>query len=129
MYVELPNVGWLTAPASIQRRGAPRGPLIRLPVPAYIVETPQQRILIDTGLHPSAVADATAFYGPSDALDLFAYEQELTLAEQVDLGSVTMVVLTHLHWDHAGGLPLVPPSVPLVTSRGKTPRRRNGRAD
>src|SRR5438270_8145242 len=30
-----------------------------------------------------------------------------------------MVVLTHLHWDHAGGLPLVPVSIPLVIQRGE----------
>ncbi len=117
MDVELLNVGWLTAPASILRQGEPRGPLLRFPVPAYIVETEQQRILIDTGLHPAAVADAAAFYGASDALDLFAFEQELTLAEQVDLDTVTMVILTHLHWDHAGGLALLPASIPLVIQR------------
>lgn len=117
MQVQLLNVGWLTAPASLMRRGEPHGPLVRLPVPAYLIETGQQRILIDTGLHPAAVADAPGFYGPSDALSLFAFEQELSLAEQVDLDTVTMVVLTHLHWDHAGGLPLVPASVPLVIQR------------
>lgn len=115
--VRLFNVGWLTAPASLMRRGEPHGPLVRLPVPAYLVETEQERILIDTGLHPDAVADATGFYGPSEALDLFGFEQELTIAEQVDLDTVTMVVLTHLHWDHAGGLPLVPTSIPLVIQR------------
>jgi N-acyl homoserine lactone hydrolase len=117
MRVQLLNVGWLTAPASLMRRGEPHGPLIRLPVPAYLVETGQERILIDTGLHPDAVADAAAFYGRSDALGLFAFEQELGLAEQVDLDTLTMVVLTHLHWDHAGGLPLVPASIPLVIQR------------
>ncbi len=117
MNVELLNVGWLTAPAAIMRRGAPAGPVIRFPVPAYLVETGEQRILIDTGLHPAAVTDATAYYGPSDALGLFAFEQELTLAEQVDLDTVTMVILTHLHWDHVGGLPLIPASIPLVIQR------------
>lgn len=117
MRVELLNVGWLSAPASILRRGEPRGRLIRFPIPSYIIETATQRILIDTGLHPAAVADPAAFYGPSDALGLFRFEQELSLAEQVDLETVTMVVLTHLHWDHAGGLPLVPASIPLVIQR------------
>jgi glyoxylase-like metal-dependent hydrolase (beta-lactamase superfamily II) len=117
MHVQRLNVGWFTAPAWLMRRDEPRGPLIRFPVPAYLVETDRQRILIDTGLHPAAVADTTAYYGQSDGLDLFALEQELTLAEQVDLDTVTMVVLTHLHWDHVGGLPLVPPSIPLVVQR------------
>jgi N-acyl homoserine lactone hydrolase len=117
MRVQLLNVGWLTAPASLMRRGEPDGQTVRLPVPAYLVETENQRILIDTGLHPAAVADATGFYGESGALALFAFEQELSIAEQIDLDTVTMVVLTHLHWDHAGGLPLVPASIPLVIQR------------
>lgn len=114
MKVQLLNVGWLTAPAALMRRGEPQGPLIRFPVPAFLIETGQERILVDTGLNPAAVADPRGFYGESDAMGLFAFEQELSLAEQVDLDSVTMVVLTHLHWDHVGGLPLVPASVPLV---------------
>lgn len=117
MQVHLFNVGWLIAPASLMRRGEPEGPSVRLPVPAYLVETERERVLIDTGLHPGAVADAAGFYAGSPAAELFGFEQELTLAEQVDLDTVTMVVLTHLHWDHAGGLPLVPASTPLVVQR------------
>jgi N-acyl homoserine lactone hydrolase len=119
MKVTLFNVGWLTAPASLMRQGEPHGPLTRMPVPAYLVEVGDQRILIDTGLHPDAVEDAAGYYGPSNALGLFSFEQKLSVAEQVELDSVTMVVLTHLHWDHAGGLPLVPASVPLVIQRGE----------
>jgi N-acyl homoserine lactone hydrolase len=114
--VQLLNVGWLTAPAPLMRRDEPDGPF-RFPIPAYLIETEEQRILVDTGLHPAAVADAASFYRESDAMGLFAFEQELSVAEQVDLDSVTMVVLTHLHWDHVGGLPLVPASIPVVIQR------------
>ncbi len=117
MRVELFNVGWLTAPAALMRRGEPQGPLIRFPVPAYLVEVGEERILVDTGLNPAAVADPEGFYGGSDAIGLFGFEQELSIAEQVDLDALTMVVLTHLHWDHVGGLPLVPASVPLVIQK------------
>jgi len=115
--VELLNVGWLTAPAALIRRGEPEGQSLRFPVPAFLVETDQQRILIDTGLNPAAVADPAAHYGEAQALGLFGFEQELSLAEQVDLETVTTVVLTHLHWDHVGGLPSVPASTPVVVQR------------
>ena len=52
---------WLrmTAPAGLWRQGdpEPEQPL-RLPVPAYLIETETERILVDTGLHPDAVAEA-----------------------------------------------------------------------
>lgn len=119
MKIEMLNVGWMTAAAGIWRQGdeEPERPT-RLPVPAYLVETETERILIDTGLHPAAVADADAHYKPG-ALAYFELEQEETIAEQVDLTTVTMVVLTHLHFDHAGGLPLIPASVPVVVQRAE----------
>lgn len=120
MKVEMLSVGWMTAPAGLWRRGdeEPERPL-RLPVPAYLVETESERILIDTGLHPGAVTDPEARYGQSSPLTYFGLEQEKRLAEQVDLDSLTRVVLTHLHFDHAGGLSLIPASVPVVVQRAE----------
>jgi N-acyl homoserine lactone hydrolase len=64
----------------------------RMPVYAHVIEHPDGRVLVDTGikeLHP-AVADM---------------EPRLTrLGEQdFDIASVDMVVNTHLHFDHCGG--------------------------
>jgi N-acyl homoserine lactone hydrolase len=117
MNVELFNVGWLTATASLVRAGGSADESIRFPVPAYVVETATERILIDTGLHPAAVADPAGFYEGSGGLALFRLEQELSIADQVDLTTLTKVVLTHLHFDHAGALSLVPTEVPIVVQR------------
>jgi N-acyl homoserine lactone hydrolase len=119
MRIEMLNVGWMTAAVGIWRQGEaePERP-VRLPVPAYLVETESERILIDTGLHPAAVADAEAHYGPGP-IAFFGLEQEASIAEQVDLDTVTKVVLTHLHFDHAGALALIPDSVPVVVQRAE----------
>jgi len=112
------NLGWMTAPAGLWRQGdeEPERPL-RLPVPAYLAESESERILVDTGLHPDAVTDPDSRYGDNSPLGYFSLEQKVGLAEQVDLGTITRVVLTHLHFDHAGGLSLIPSSVPIVVQR------------
>jgi N-acyl homoserine lactone hydrolase len=120
MRIEMLNLGWMTAPAGLWRQGdeEPERQL-RLPVPAYLVETESERILIDTGLHPEAVSDPDRRYGDGNPLSYFGLEQEAGLAEQLDLGTITRVVLTHLHFDHAGGLALIPASVPVVVQRAE----------
>jgi glyoxylase-like metal-dependent hydrolase (beta-lactamase superfamily II) len=118
MNVELLNVGWLTVAAGLVRAGAEDEP-IRVPVPAYLVETATERILIDTGLHPAAVADPVGFYGGADGVALFGLEQERSIADQVDLTTLTKVVLTHLHFDHAGALSLIGAAVPVVVQRSE----------
>jgi glyoxylase-like metal-dependent hydrolase (beta-lactamase superfamily II) len=108
--------GWMTAPAAMWRAGDPDEPA-RVPVPVYLVETATERILVDCGLHPRAVEDAAAHYAGAPSIGLFALEQETAIDEQVDLATLTGVVLTHLHFDHAGGLELVPAGVPLYVQR------------
>jgi glyoxylase-like metal-dependent hydrolase (beta-lactamase superfamily II) len=117
MRVEMLNVGWFTAAAGIWRRDDDLDRQVRFPVPAYVIETAEERVLVDTGLHPAAVEDAPHHYGEPDALGMFQLEQDASVAEQVDLTTITKVVMTHLHFDHAGGLALLPPSVPVVVQR------------
>jgi N-acyl homoserine lactone hydrolase len=119
MRVELFETGWLTAPANLIRAGASADETIRFPVPAYLVETDTERILIDTGLHPAAVADPSGFYENPEGFMLFQPQQELSIADQLDLTTLTKVVLTHLHFDHAGALALVPADVPVVVQRAE----------
>lgn len=120
MKIEMLNLGWMTAPAGLWRQGdeEPERPLC-LPVPAYLIETESERILVDTGLHPDAVSAPEARYGEGTALGHFGLEQEEGLLEQLDLATVTRLVLTHLHFDHAGGLALIPEAVPVVVQRAE----------
>ncbi|GAA0999786.1 N-acyl homoserine lactonase family protein [Subtercola frigoramans] len=64
----------------------------RMPVYVHVIEHPDGRVLVDTGmteLHP-AVADMDPRLEP--------------LTEQsIELDSITAVVNTHLHFDHCGG--------------------------
>jgi len=113
------NVGWFTAPAGIFRAGDDMDRTVRYPVPAYLIETATERVLIDTGLNPAAIADPAAYYGRPDVFSVTTLEQEQSVAEQLDVEGLTKVVLTHLHWDHVGGLRLIPTSVPIVLQRSE----------
>lgn len=109
--------GWVSGAAVIWRQGEDPEQRIRFPVPVYVIETESERILIDTGLHPGACGDASAFYGGSPAMGLFSLELDQPVHEQVDVETITKIVLTHLHYDHAGGLSLLPSSIPIVVQR------------
>ncbi|MET0305541.1 MAG: N-acyl homoserine lactonase family protein [Solirubrobacterales bacterium] len=117
MKIEMLNVGWMTASAAIWRQGEDPAESMRFPVPAYVVETDGERILIDTGLHPGICGDASAFYGGAETMSLFSFELDQPIDEQLDPATIDKIVLTHLHWDHAGGLSLLPASIPVVVQR------------
>lgn len=117
MKIEMFNVGWISSSAAVWRQGEDPERRIRFPVPAYVVETGDERILIDTGLNPAGVEDPEGYFNRPEALGLFQLEQERDIAEQLDTGTLTRVVLTHLHFDHVGGLALLPPSLPVVVQR------------
>ncbi len=125
MKVEMFNAGWISSSAAVWRQGEDPERRIRFPVPVYLIETEQERILIDTGLHPGAVPDPGGYYGRPEAA-LFELELEQPITEQVDVTTLTRVVLTHLHFDHAGALALLPASIPIVVQRREWESRHDG---
>jgi N-acyl homoserine lactone hydrolase len=109
--------GAFTSPAGMWRAGESMERQVRFPVPVYLIEVGEERILVDTGLNPGAAADAASHYDGAESLGFFRLEQEVPLQSQVDLESLTKVVITHLHFDHAGGLALLPDSLPIHMQR------------
>ncbi|HTR74646.1 MAG TPA: N-acyl homoserine lactonase family protein [Solirubrobacterales bacterium] len=109
--------GSFTSAAGIWRRGEPMDVQMRFPIPVYLIEVGEELILVDTGLHPGAAADAGAHYEGTESMGAFRLGQEAGIDGQVDLATVTKVVMTHLHFDHAGGLDLLPGTVPVFVQR------------
>ena len=69
----------------------------RMPVYVHVIDHPNGRVLVDTGmteLHPAAA-------------DLDPHIFPLT-THNLDLSSIDLVVNTHLHFDHCGGNHLFP---------------------
>lgn len=118
MKIEMLNVGWISSSAAVWRQGEDPEQRIRFPVPAYLIETESERVLVDTGLNPSAVKDPQSYYGRPEA-GLFELELDEDITAQVDVDTLTRVVLTHLHFDHVGALSMLPRSVPVVIQRSE----------
>ena len=51
MRVEMLNGGWFTSAAGIWRRDDDLDRQVRFPIPAYVIETAEERIIVDSGLH------------------------------------------------------------------------------
>ncbi|MGH7893413.1 MAG: N-acyl homoserine lactonase family protein [Candidatus Binatia bacterium] len=111
--------GWLTGPAGLFLEGE-HGKL-RVPVPVFLIDHPKGRVLFDTGLHPDVQHDPHGRLG--FLADVFPAEfrpgEEVAgrlAARGVAIDRVDYVVLSHLHFDHAGGLGTIP-NARLVVQR------------
>jgi N-acyl homoserine lactone hydrolase len=90
--------------------GVDDGKRVLIPIPAYLVETGDRRVLIDTGMHPVHVEEPDATF--RDRPELAEILRPAMTAEDalehrlgelgLRLGDVTDVVNSHLHFDHCG---------------------------
>jgi N-acyl homoserine lactone hydrolase len=97
---------------------------LTIPVPAFLVEHPHAgAVLIDTGFHPSVAADPQANLG---RLSQFTFRDiEMTTdqavssqlrARGIEPAAVKVVVMTHLHIDHASAISEYPDATFVVSA-------------
>lgn len=98
---------------SFSTRGLGAGTQIEAPILAYLLETASGRVLIDVGCDYRKLTDpalrARWFERPEAALPMPSMSEEQRIpAYLARLGlsprEIDAVILTHLHFDHAGGL-------------------------
>jgi N-acyl homoserine lactone hydrolase len=104
----LPN-GYLTLDRSILIAGTDIGVKLQVPVYSVLLMHDEGPILIDTGLHPEALTDPEKAWGPRARLIRPAMTAEDVIVSRlqalhIEPSTVRMVILTHMHWDHTGGL-------------------------
>jgi N-acyl homoserine lactone hydrolase len=108
--------GWLTSDFAGMVSG--QTGKLRMPVAAFLVEHPRGRLVFDTGMHPDLIL-GTARLGSIAAMFAFEYGEEARLDARlaqvdIDAASVPFAAVSHLHFDHCGGLATVPNARLLV---------------
>jgi N-acyl homoserine lactone hydrolase len=111
----------------------PRSRWITLPIPAFLVEHPNAGpFLIDTGLHASVATDPAENLGRV-AKALYSIDMAPTdaapaqvRARGTDPGAIGLVLMTHLHYDHASGATQFPNATFLVERREWDAANRGG---
>jgi N-acyl homoserine lactone hydrolase len=112
--------GWLESDGATFLSGATGR--MRMPVGAFLVEHPAGTVVFDTGMHPELMTSAARLgrIGPLFDVEL---DEDGTLAGQlaargVAAEDVAVAVLSHLHFDHGGGVGQLP-AARLVVQRAE----------
>ena len=83
-----------------------RDDLIVAPVWSALLRTPEGNIVFDTGLHPVHVDRPEATFGAQSGLTVMMQREDAIVARLGSVGlkpdDISIVVNSHLHFDHAG---------------------------
>jgi glyoxylase-like metal-dependent hydrolase (beta-lactamase superfamily II) len=109
----------------------PRTQWFWVPIPAFLVEHPQAGpILIDTGMHEQVATDVAGALGRlAKVAFTIDMEREWAVPAQllqrgIDPAGIALIVMTHLHYDHASGLSQFPRATVVVDEREWAAARR-----
>jgi N-acyl homoserine lactone hydrolase len=105
--------------------GVPRSSLVTAPIVSFLVEHPEAGpVLIDTGLHAACAVDPRQSLGRLGARHFRSLEMEPTdavpaqlRARGIEPSDVRLVVMTHLHVDHASGMSEFPEATFVFSRR------------
>ena len=120
------TLGWERLPKSYSVHGDASGAMLVEPVPAIALDTDDGWALIDTGFNTTLIRDPRfyeRFHGRNHSIaailpDGDGEPLEHALGEHgVALADIRRIYLSHLHNDHAGGLRLFAPGVPVHVQR------------
>jgi glyoxylase-like metal-dependent hydrolase (beta-lactamase superfamily II) len=109
--IEPLGCGTLTAGTEMFEVGGDATP-ITVPVPTWLIRHPSGTVLFDCGMHEDLTVAGPLLDSVSLFYDVGLDEGHLVssqlAARDIDPGEIDVVVLSHLHFDHAGGLSQVP---------------------
>jgi N-acyl homoserine lactone hydrolase len=119
------TLGWIDLPESVMvYHGASKE--MRVPVPGVLLETDGGWLLLDTGFNTALIRDpalSARFHGDPGMRPVIPgpgepIEEALDKAG-IDIDQIHAVAVSHLHWDHAGGLRHFAGRVPVHIQRAE----------
>lgn len=113
--------GWITAPTGAFIAG--ESGMMQVPVLSFLIEHAKGRALFDTGMSNAMRQGAEDVIGRRGAATYhceiptgMALDEQLK-ARDIDPAAIDTIVLSHLHFDHAGGNDLAPNARIIVQAR------------
>lgn len=104
--------GTLTAPKGIFCAGIDEDKIYPFVYSGYLLQNGEQNILVDAGIHQDNIVDGKAWAG-CPAVGGNQYVIDALKGEGLTPKDIDIVIYTHLHNDHAGGLALFPDALTI----------------
>ncbi len=119
--MEMFSTGTMTSPLGLFLEGETGS--LTYPIPVFAIEHPEGLVVVDAGLHPDLargkerLGDLDSMFQVQLPSDGSGTVGPLLSSSGYDPNQVALIILTHLHFDHAGGLIQLPNARIIVQSK------------